>query len=99
MLTLTDSAAQLLCSLLEGPETPVDMATRIAHEERGFLLVFDRARAEDATLKHKGRTVIVLDQQVCELLSNDTLDVKSTKSELRFFFSQRRICEQPPYLN
>ena len=85
MLTVTESAAEHLCSLLANTETPEKVVTRILVEEEGLALRIDQAQVEDETFEHNGRTFLALDRQASDLLANDTLDVKHTSTGPQLF--------------
>ncbi|MFQ5895681.1 MAG: hypothetical protein ACE5JJ_07690 [Nitrospinota bacterium] len=78
MLTLTEAAGARLAYLLDEAEAPEDVAVRIVLEGRNLALKLDGARPDDATFAHEGRTVLLLDQKVSQLLADDTLDVEDT---------------------
>lgn len=80
MLTLTKAAAGHLISLLDGANAPENVAARIQTDGGGLALTFDQQRPEDDTIKHEGRTVLVLDEQASTLLAAGTLDVKDTEA-------------------
>ena len=43
----------------------------------------DNARPDDATVEHDGRTILLLDEQVAQLLAEDTLDLDGENLTLR----------------
>jgi hypothetical protein len=53
------------------------------YEGQGVALRRDSERAGDATFQHEGRTVLLLDAQMAELLADGTLDMDGAKLTLR----------------
>jgi Fe-S cluster assembly iron-binding protein IscA len=80
MLTMTEAAgAHLARKLVEADD---DMAIRFVPKRGAKVrpkwgLRLDTARPTDETFAHRGKTVLVLDEEVAELLANEVLDVKS----------------------
>jgi hypothetical protein len=56
---------------------------RLVREREGVTLQSDAERLGDLTFEHGGRTVLVLDAQISELLSESTLDIEESKLSLR----------------
>ena len=78
MLTLTDAAAVHLTELLTAAEAPDDVAVRCVRSEEGLALQMDSERPGDDTFAHEGRTVLLLDSDVSEALTDRTLDVEDS---------------------
>ena len=78
MFTLTETAGAHLAELLAGAEAPEDVFVRLEQEEDGLGLRFDNALSGDNKFAHKDRTVLVLDDELCQLLADNTLDVEDT---------------------
>jgi len=76
MLAVTEAAGAHMAQLLAEAEAPEDVALRFVHAERGLVVRLDNARPGDETFSHEGRTVLVLDEQVAQLLAENTLDVR-----------------------
>ena len=83
MLTVTEAASAHLAQMLKQQDAPEDIAVRFVCEEQGIALQPDSERAGDTTFPHDGRTVLVLDAQVSELLAEDTLDLEGAKLALQ----------------
>ena len=83
MLTVTEAASARLRQMLEQQSMPEETAVRFVYEGQGVALQQDRERAGDTTFQHEGRTVLLLDAQVSELLAEDTLDLEGTKLKLQ----------------
>lgn len=76
MLTVTETAGAHLSEMLTQVNAPEDMAVRVVIEEDGLALKLDSETDGDATFDHAGKTVLVLDGPVSELLDDKTLDVE-----------------------
>ena len=83
MLTVTEAASARLAEMLKQQDVPADIAVRFVHEGEGVGLRPDNEREGDTAFQHEGRTVLLLDAQVSELLVDDTLDVEDAKLTLR----------------
>jgi Fe-S cluster assembly iron-binding protein IscA len=83
MLTVTDAAGAHLAQLLDDHGLAEDVAVRFVVEEQGIAMRQDNQRPGDATFEHEGRTVLVMDSQVSELLTEDTLDIEDAKLTLK----------------
>jgi hypothetical protein len=82
MLAVTDAAGAYLAQLLSDHDLSEDVAVRFIVEEQGLSLRQDNERPGDTTFEHEGRTVLLLDEQVSELLSADTLDIEDAQLTL-----------------
>jgi hypothetical protein len=74
MLTLTEDAGALLAEILNQEGVSQDVAIRLVYEGEGLAMQADNERPGDESFKHEGRTVLVIDQQISELLTDNTLD-------------------------
>jgi Fe-S cluster assembly iron-binding protein IscA len=83
MLTVTEAASAHLAQMLANHDVAEDVAVRFVCEEQGIGLQQDSERPGDTTFEHKGRTVLLLDAQVTELLADGTLDVEGTRLKLQ----------------
>jgi Fe-S cluster assembly iron-binding protein IscA len=83
MLTVTDAAKTRLAQILDEQGLPEEVAVRLVYEEQGVALQQGSERPGDATFQHEGRTVLLLDADVSELLSEGTLDVEGAELTLR----------------
>jgi Fe-S cluster assembly iron-binding protein IscA len=79
MLNVTEPASQHLAKLLDDAEAPEGAAARFVHGENGLALQVDEPKDDDQTHEHQGRTVLLIDPQVADLLQNKTLDVRETE--------------------
>lgn len=76
MLQLTPAAANHLNALLSTKAAPAKAAVRIVRGASGdFQLSADVPKSDDVGFEHQGRTVLILDKQVSELLNDRVLDV------------------------
>ena len=78
MLSVTESASAHLAQMLTDVEAPDDVAIRFVLEGRGLTMGLDKERPEDATIDHMGKTVLLLDNNISELLADKTLDVEES---------------------
>jgi Fe-S cluster assembly iron-binding protein IscA len=81
MLTMTEAAGAQLIQMLDDAEAPEGVAIRFVHEDEDVALRLDQPKDGDTTLDHEGRTVLVLDPQLAELLADRTLDVQEGEQE------------------
>lgn len=79
MLSVTEPASSHLEKLLDKAQAPDGAAARFVASEEGLTLQLDHPKPEDETHEHEGRTILLLDQQVAELLSDKTLDLQDTE--------------------
>lgn len=75
MLTVTDAAGERLASLLSESKLPDEIAVRLVIDGQSIGLRQDSERPGDQTIQHRGRTIVLLDEEAAELLTDDTLDV------------------------
>ena len=78
MLTITDAAANHLSEILNEAAAPEGSAVRFLVSREGLSLEIDSPREDDQSIEHDGRTVLVMDPQVAELLSDKTLAFQET---------------------
>lgn len=78
MLTVTDAAGTPLAHIIDREERLEEVAVRLTHDGRRIAMTVDGERPGDTSFNHKGRTVLLLDERVSELLESRTLDVKQT---------------------
>ena len=83
MLAVTEAARTRLAQLLGQEGVPEEAAVRLVHEGDGITMQSDAERPGDEVFQHSGRTVLVLDAQVSEMLSESTLDIDETGFALR----------------
>ena len=73
MLQVTEQAGELLSNMLDDADAPEGAATRFVIEDQKIKVGVDQPREGDQTFEHNGRTVLVVDQQVGELLDDKVL--------------------------
>jgi hypothetical protein len=83
MLTVTDAATALLAEMLDERGLPDDIAVRLVYQSEGIALQQDSERDGDTSYQHEGRTVLLLDSEVSDLLKEGTLDVDGDNLTLR----------------
>lgn len=83
MLAVTEAARGCLAQMLDQKGVAAEAAVRLVHEPDGVTLQSDVERAGDQTFKHDGRTVLLMDAKISELLAQSTLDVDGSKLTLR----------------
>jgi Fe-S cluster assembly iron-binding protein IscA len=79
MLTVTEPASAHLAKLLDDAEAPDGAAARFVSGEEGLALQLDQPKDDDQTVDHQGRTVLLLDPEIADLLQDKTLDVRETE--------------------
>ncbi|MHC4442934.1 MAG: hypothetical protein ACYTF1_14435 [Planctomycetota bacterium] len=77
MLTVTESASGHLANLLVEAEAPEDVAVRFILEGQGLAMALDNERPEDEKFDHDGKTILLLDNQISELLADKNLDIET----------------------
>jgi Fe-S cluster assembly iron-binding protein IscA len=87
MLTVTDNAGAHLTQLLDEFNAPEDMAIRFVLDGKQLAPKLDSVHADDATFNHNGRTVLILDENISQALTNHTLDVQATDDGPRLMLS------------
>lgn len=79
MLTVTDAAAEHLSGMLDEANAEDNMAARLVPTDQGLELALDAANPSDQTFEHGGKTVLVIDEKLGEMLAGRTLDVQTTE--------------------
>ncbi|UCD28480.1 MAG: hypothetical protein JSV03_15575 [Planctomycetota bacterium] len=79
MLTVTEPASAHLANMLVEAEAPEDVAVRFILQGKGLAMGLDREQPEDDSFDHQGKTVLLMDKQISELLTDKTLDVEDTE--------------------
>ncbi len=80
MLTLTDAAGEKLSEILSHENCPADVAVRLVRQDQGLAMTLDREQDGDTSFEHAGKKVLLLDEQVSDLLENETLDVETREA-------------------
>jgi hypothetical protein len=83
LLTVTKAAVARLAQMLKQHGMSEETAVRFVFEGGGLVLRQDTEREGDAMFPYKGRTVLLLDAQVSERLTEHTLDIEDTKLTLK----------------
>ena len=78
MLTVTDSAAQLLSEAMSSRDEETAEMIRIAFIDGEYSLTLDEPREDDAVIEHQSQGLLILDPEVSEALSDFTLDAQET---------------------
>jgi hypothetical protein len=80
MFTVTEAALDRLSKKLARMSPANGMPLRLTLRARGWRLRPDGAHPGDTTFTHEGRKVLLLDAAVTQVMTNMTLDVRSTDS-------------------
>jgi Fe-S cluster assembly iron-binding protein IscA len=81
MLTVTESAKQLLWEMLIANSTEPDMGVRLNIETTGQLsLILDKEGYGDDIIEHSGEKILMMTPEVASLVDNITIDTKDTPS-------------------
>jgi Fe-S cluster assembly iron-binding protein IscA len=83
MLTVTEAASARLAEILKQKNVRGEVAVRFIHEGGKIRLQSDNEHPGDTTFQHEGRTVLLLDAQLSELLADETLDIEGPRLTLR----------------
>lgn len=83
MLTVTDNAGKHMANLLENANAPDEASLRFVVDGDSLGLTIDQPQDGDQTFEHDGRTVLLLDEKVGQLLDERTLDVQDTDDGAR----------------
>jgi Fe-S cluster assembly iron-binding protein IscA len=78
MLTVTEAASGHLAELLTDAEAPEGVAVRFVRQEDGLAMSMDNPQSGDTTFEHEGRTVLALEDEVAQLLTQNTLDIEDS---------------------
>jgi hypothetical protein len=88
MLNVTPAALERLFRKLTHKKAAGDVALRFHQAEGRWKLQTDRARPDDATFAHRGRSVLLLDKAAARAMTTMTLDVRPTDSGPRLKLSK-----------
>ena len=83
MLNVSESACANLSKLLSDSGAPDGACVRFILEGEELSLTLDGEKPGDATFVHEGKTVLVIDEDVSQSLSNKTLDVEDSEEGLQ----------------
>jgi hypothetical protein len=79
MFTMTETAGEYLTTVLDDANAAEETAIRLVIDGNTLTPQLDNARPGDATFDHEGRTVLVLDARVTQILDESMLDVRATE--------------------
>jgi len=79
MLKVTQAAGDHLAQILGDPSTPQDVAVRLFLDDRRIGMRLDQERPGDAKITHAGRIILLLDEEIAEVLTGNTLDVEPSE--------------------
>jgi hypothetical protein len=79
MFTMTETAGEYLTTVLDNVNAADEAAIRLVLDGNTLAPKLDNARPGDATFDHEGRTVLVLDEQMTQVLTESMLDVRATE--------------------
>ena len=88
MLNVTRDAYLRLSEILS--KRPENVAARIVRRDGRLKLRRGRRRRGDEVFVHEGRTVLLLDQHICEHLQGRILDVRDTQDGPRLRFRRSK---------
>ena len=78
MFVMTESAGEFLHAVLKRTNAPDEAAIRFSVEDDELVSRLDKPRTGDAVFDHNGRSVLVMEAQVAELLAGSTLELQPT---------------------
>jgi Fe-S cluster assembly iron-binding protein IscA len=78
MLTVTKAAGTRLAHYIERQQCRPAVAVRLTQDGRRIMTTVDEKRPGDTTFEHQGRTVLLLDERLAQLLADETLDIRQT---------------------
>jgi len=78
MFIVTEAAGGYLTTVLDKTNISEGTAIRLVLEGNTLTPQLDNARPGDETFDYEGRTVLMLDAQVSQVLDDSTLDVEAT---------------------
>jgi Fe-S cluster assembly iron-binding protein IscA len=79
MLNVTEPAGAHLARLLSESDAPEDSAARLVSGQGGLTLQLDTPREGDELFEHDGRTILLIDPNVSELVEDKTLALHETE--------------------
>jgi Fe-S cluster assembly iron-binding protein IscA len=85
MLTVTAAAGEHLAQVLG--DTQEDVAIRFVLAGQNLEPKLDTPRSGDTTFDHNGRTILILDEGVSQMLAGQTLDMQETHEGPRLTLS------------
>jgi hypothetical protein len=85
MFTVTEAAGLRLAQKLTYKHAADDMAMRFERKSRKWKLRLDLPSPDDLAVAHEGRTVLVLDPEMADRLTDRTLDARATPAGARLY--------------
>ena len=79
MLNASDAACAFISELLTASEAPDESAVRFELDEDQLSMKLDEEKPGDVTFLHEGKTVLLVDAEMSEVLDGKTLDVEDTE--------------------
>ncbi len=79
MLNASDAACAFISEMLTSSEAPDESAVRIAIEEDQLSMKLDEEKPGDETFLHEGKTVLLVDAEMSQVLDGKMLDVEDTE--------------------
>lgn len=79
MLNASDAACAFISDLLTSSDAPDDSAVRFVIEENNLSMKLDEEKPGDESFHHEGKTVLVVDAEMSQILDGKTLDVEETE--------------------
>lgn len=78
MLNASDAACSFISELLSSSDAPNESAVRFVLEENQLSMKLDEEKPGDKAFHHEGKTVLVVDAEISQILDGKTLDVEET---------------------
>ena len=79
MLNASDAACAFISELLTSSEASDESAVRIAIEENQLSMKLDEEKPGDETFLHEGKTILLVDAEISQVLDGKTLEFEDTE--------------------
>ncbi len=79
MLNASDAACAFISEMLTSSEAPDDDAVRLVIEEDQLSMKLDEEKPGDETFLHEGKTILLVDAEMSQVLDGKMLDVEDTE--------------------
>ena len=83
MLNASDAACAYISELLTSSEAPDESAVRIVIEENQLSMKLDEEKPGDETILHEGKTILLVDAEISQVLDGKTLEFEDTEEGLK----------------
>ena len=83
MLNASDAACAFISELLTSSEAPDESAVRIVLEENQLSMKLDEEKPGDETILHEGKTILLVDAEISQVLDGKTLEFEDTEEGLK----------------